>query len=49
VQLDGVADAVEKQKALPEEVSLVVVRDIAGRDSNPRPGDHRAVLKVRWV
>jgi hypothetical protein len=36
VQLDGVADAFEKQKALPEEGSLVVLRDIAGARFVPR-------------
>jgi len=30
VQLDGVADAFEKQKALPKEGSLVVVKEVAG-------------------
>jgi hypothetical protein len=32
---DAVADAFEKQKALPKEGSLVVLRDIAGARSVP--------------
>ena len=32
---EAVADAFEKQKALPEEGSLVVVRDIAGAGFEP--------------